>query len=163
MQFYIPKVLKRTLTVSASSSNSKQNLIRSAGIVLLIASVAFILYATLLFRTPVYTPPQLELFWSYKAWFAGDKSLGKEIIENILLFVPFGFSLALLVRKNRTVLLAALALTVVTELAQLIFGLGLFEWDDIINNTLGAGIGLAAARLLQHLFSLSTRSIPKKE
>lgn len=69
---------------------------RIQGVVLLIASVAFILYATVLFCTPGDVKPQLELFWSYKAWFAGNKELGKEIIESILLFIPFGFALGLL-------------------------------------------------------------------
>lgn len=48
------------------------------------------------------------------------------------------------------VIVAALVLTIATETIQLIFGLGLFEWDDIFNNTLGAVIGLGLAGFLQH-------------
>lgn len=124
----------------------KQQLLKKCGYILLALSIMLILYATVLFRIPNPQKPQLELFWSYKAWFSGNASLGREIVLNILLFVPFGFSLGLLTKKSWLVMLVALILTVGTELVQLIFGLGLFEWDDIINNTLGAGIGLAIAK-----------------
>ena len=125
----------------------KQLYLKRLGCILLAVSVLLILFATVLFRVPNPQKPQMELFWSYKAWFAGNASLGREIVLNILLFVPFGFSMALITKKNWVVIVAALVLTVATEIIQLVFGLGLFEWDDIINNTLGAVIGLGLARL----------------
>ena len=125
----------------------KQIYLKRFEYILLAVSVLLILFATVLFRVPNPQKPQLELFWSYKAWFAGNASLGREIVLNILLFVPFGFSMALITKKNWVVIVAALVLTVATEIIQLTFDLGLFEWDDIINNALGAVIGVGLARL----------------
>ena len=128
----------------------KQLNLKRLGYILLAISVLLILFATVLFRVPNPQKPQLELFWSYKAWFAGNASLGREIVLNILLFVPLGFSMALITKKTWMVIVAVLVLTIATETIQLIFGLGLFEWDDIFNNTLGAVIGLGLAGFLQH-------------
>lgn len=131
----------------------KQLYLKRLGYILLAVSVLLILFATVLFRVPNPQKPQMELFWSYKAWFAGDASLGREIVLNILLFVPFGFSMALITKKNWVVIVAALVLTAASEVIQLLFGLGLFEWDDIINNTLGAVIGVMMARVFVCLVS----------
>lgn len=131
----------------------KQFYLKRLGSILLTVSVLLILFATVLFRVPNPQKPQLELFWSYKAWFAGNASLGREIVLNILLFVPFGFSMALITKKNWVVIVAALVLTAASEVVQLLFGLGLFEWDDIINNTLGAVIGVMMARVFVCLVS----------
>lgn len=131
----------------------KQFYLKRLGSILLTVSVLLILFATVLFRVPNPQKPQLELFWSYKAWFAGNASLGREIVLNILLFVPLGFSMALITKKTWMVIVAALVLTIATETIQLIFGLGLFEWDDIINNTLGALIGVMTARVFVCLVS----------
>lgn len=131
----------------------KQLYLKRLGCILLTVSVLLILFATVLFRVPNPQKPQLELFWSYKAWFAGNASLGREIVLNILLFVPFGFSMALITKKSWVVIVAALVLTAASEVVQLLFGLGLFEWDDIINNTLGAVIGGMMARVFVCLVS----------
>lgn len=66
------------------------------------------------------------------------------ILLNILLFVPFGYLLPVLWKKAdrwwKTMLLGfALSLTV--ELLQLVTRLGMFDVDDLINNTIGAGVG----------------------
>ena len=61
--------------------------------------------------------------------------------------------MALITKKNWVVIVAALVLTAASEVIQLLFGLGLFEWDDIINNTLGAVIGVMVARVFVCLVS----------
>lgn len=59
--------------------------------------IIFILYLLTVFHFTVLNrsiglhTAQFELFWSYKKWFAGDVDLGREIIANIAMFVPFGF------------------------------------------------------------------------
>lgn len=73
------------------------------------------------------------------------------IVLNILLFVPFGYLLPVLWNKAdrwwKTVLLGfALSLTV--ELLQLITRLGMFDVDDLINNTIGAGVGYLLYRIM---------------
>lgn len=89
---------------------------------------------------------QLIPFWSYwRAYSQGDEGLGIQIVNNILLFIPFGFSLPLnfprFERARNTVLAAAL-LSLTVELIQGFTGLGLCEIDDVIGNTLGGGIGV---------------------
>lgn len=142
------------------------------------------LYETLLFR--VITPDatyQLGLLWSYRealslqgeGWFrvlVTDGELLKEIILNILLYVPLGYLLPFMwpslaekqtnskskVRLLRwflnipwKVVLIGLLCSTATEVIQLVFHLGLFEFDDILNNTLGCFIGLIIYRtLLSH-------------
>lgn len=66
------------------------------------------------------------------------------IVLNILLFVPFGYLLPVLWKKAdrwwKTVLLG-FAASLAVELLQLVTRLGIFDVDDLINNTIGAGVG----------------------
>ena len=84
-------------------------------------------------------------FWSYWRTFTqGDEGLGIQIVNNILLFIPFGFALPLnfpRFEKLRYTILAAALLSLAVELIQGFTGLGLCEIDDVVGNTLGAGIG----------------------
>ena len=84
-------------------------------------------------------------FWSYWRTFTqGDEGLGIQIVNNILLFIPFGFALPLnfaRFEKLRYTILAAALLSLAVELIQGFTGLGLCEIDDVMGNTLGAGIG----------------------
>lgn len=68
-----------------------------------------------------------------------------QIIINIAMFIPIGFLLPCcfkLYEKYRYVLITVVIASVSIELLQLIFRIGLFETDDVINNVLGAMIGL---------------------
>jgi glycopeptide antibiotics resistance protein len=67
---------------------------------------------------------------------------------NLLLFMPFGYLLSTdFSLKNNgsvkwlTVVLIGLAVSLTIETCQLIFRFGVFEVDDILKNTLGAGLG----------------------
>ena len=55
-----------------------------------------VLWFTVLSRPTGYHVAQLELFWSYKRWLAGDMNLGIEIMANIAMFVPYGFLMSLI-------------------------------------------------------------------
>ena len=85
------------------------------------------------------------LFVSYKdAWISGTASEWRNLIINILLFVPFGFLLPLGWRRFQSfwkTSLTGLLLTVMIECFQLLFSFGLFEMDDIFNNLVGTMIG----------------------
>ncbi len=74
------------------------------------------------------------------------------IILNILLFIPMGYLLPLIFRKLRKhtvtdVVLICLLISLATETLQLVFQVGWFDADDIINNTVGALIGAAIWRV----------------
>ena len=66
------------------------------------------------------------------------------MVENILLFIPFGFLLPLTfprLSSGRRVFLLAGAVSLVIEVLQYLFRCGKTELDDVIFNILGAGIG----------------------
>lgn len=66
------------------------------------------------------------------------------VVENILLFIPFGFLMALLFRPMRSVLLNLLAGasgSLMIESIQLVTQRGYFQADDILMNSIGAVTG----------------------
>lgn len=88
-----------------------------------------------------------------------DSELFEEIILNILLYVPLGYLLPFTwpkLLKNRQdryspwkVLLIGFGCSALTESTQLIFRIGFFEIDDMINNTLGCLLGWFLYLLIQ--------------
>lgn len=101
----------------------------------------FILYMTLIVRESGEQKSEFELFWSYKQLFTNE-GLSVQIVQNILLFVPFG-ALVCALSGARPAILAAIVLSALIEGTQLVFGLGLCELDDVFSNGLGGGIGTA--------------------
>lgn len=68
----------------------------------------------------------------------------KGIILNILLFVPFGVLMPMTWKRRWTwwkIMLLGLAMSFCIEVIQLITRLGYADVDDLINNTVGAGLG----------------------
>ena len=104
-------------------------------------------------------------FWSYRQlllqW---DKYLATQIIYNILVFIPWGFLLSeivCVVRKMRLVVLCAIGLSLSIEVIQLVFKLGLFEFDDVFHNVLGAVIGYGIS-ILYHVKLKKKKSVQIK-
>ncbi len=150
-------------------------------VVLLLLYILVILYETLLSRSITgYASYKLSLFWSYRralslyqgsdGWrlLITDSALLKQIILNILLYIPFGYLLPFarprLAKPKRassrfsvirvlgkfpwTIVLIGTLFSVGIEIAQLFFRLGLFELDDIFNNTVGCLLGVILYQLL---------------
>lgn len=66
------------------------------------------------------------------------------LVENVLLFIPFGILAPLTfyrMRKGKQVALGALVISILIEAAQYVFQCGKTEVDDVILNCLGAMIG----------------------
>ncbi len=66
------------------------------------------------------------------------------LLGNLVGFIPFGFFLPLLVpwfRNGFKILFAGLLFSLGYEMMQLIFGLGIFDVDDLILNTAGCFAG----------------------
>lgn len=114
--------------------------------------IVFIVYgvvlvgATFLSRGGSYSRAQIvPPFASYKeAWYQGRMSNVRNIVVNILLFVPLGFLLPIGLKRIRPYWKTALvggAVTVLIECLQLVTKRGIFECDDIINNLVGILIG----------------------
>ncbi|MBM6949493.1 VanZ family protein [Mordavella massiliensis] len=95
---------------------------------------------------------ELELFWSYRTWIFGKSvALGMEILNNILLFFPLGFVITDALKRCSFagVLFLSGFISCLVEFSQYYFRLGLFEFDDIFNNVLGALAGWCVFHMLK--------------
>lgn len=111
---------------------------------LLAAYILFILMETVIGRKAGALRMELVPFWSYS-----HPELRMEIILNYLFFIPLGLLLYLCFGKKYglRVVIAGFLLSSSIELIQLIFRIGLFEFDDIIGNTIGCFIGAAVGKM----------------
>ena len=106
---------------------------------------AGIVYVTLLSRAPGARRVSLTPFWSYRL-LPGSLYFQRQVMNNILLFVPVGTFLYNLRPKSSTFYFPFLV-SLGVEVLQFMTGRGLFEIDDLISNTLGGLIGCAAVLL----------------
>ena len=76
----------------------------------------------------------------------------------ILLFTPFGLTLPFCLKRHPvcTTILAAAGFSMMIELVQFVFGLGLCETEDVIFNTLGAAFGTLAFVIQQQMTKYRT-------
>jgi len=88
------------------------------------------------------------------------------IVLNILLFIPFGFLIPIIWKKRWTwwkVMIVGLAASFCIEIIQLVTRLGFADVDDLINNTIGSGLGyLLYKGCLTHVVNQELR-ISRKE
>ena len=108
---------------------------------LLILHIGIICYLTLLNRSR--NGEELKsLLQSYRSFFT-DAEARAEIIKNIWLFIPLGTILYRLCAK-RKILLLPVAFSVLIELLQRLFRVGVCELDDVISNSIGGLLGYLA-------------------
>ena len=88
----------------------------------------------------------LQGSWEEPIAFAFEPLIG--IVQNLILFMPFGFLLYAVADQPRTarILLFGFLLSLAIELCQLFFRLGWFEVDDILHNVLGTYLGICLYR-----------------
>lgn len=115
-----------------------------------------VLGATIGDRVSGYESVNLHLFSSYKDVY-NNFSLGewRNIILNLLMFVPIGFIMPLIFKKCECwyiTYLVGFGITLFIEMLQFISKRGIFEFDDIINNTLGCAIGYGIVIIFISLF-----------
>jgi len=90
---------------------------------------------------------ELSFLWEYRLAFQftedgvaiQSKRWALQIFNNMILFIPAGvlYREAAKKRSWKKAILLGAGISLSIELAQLIFKLGLFEFDDILNNTIG--------------------------
>ena len=158
--------ITRQLTISLSPER-----FRSVMRLLLPAYLLLNLYFTLLMREPsedrLVTLVPLRSYFAVLGWdiqsfpvvgqllqgaweepiaFAFEPLIG--IVQNLILFMPFGFLLYAVTDQPRMVriLLLSFLLSLSIELCQLLFRLGWFEVDDILHNVLGTYLGIRLYR-----------------
>ena len=120
---------------------------------LLVTYVLLLLGVAVFSRSASFETPQLTLFWSYRRWFGGNRRIGLQIIANVAVFVPIGI-LAHNIFSRRSLPAAAIISMMVSlliECLQLFLHRGLFEFDDVMNNTLGGVAGWLLYRQCKEL------------
>lgn len=94
----------------------------------------------------------LRLFASYEdAWFGGGAQAWQQLLLNILMFVPLGMALPFVHRFFRRWYGALFTLflgSLLIETIQFVFQLGVFEVDDLLNNTLGGILGFCVVMMV---------------
>jgi len=123
---------------------------------LFIISTGVILWLTLFSRQSSGThKAEMRLMWGLQEMIAGNpnwKQYALYWIENVLLFIPFGF----LFPKNtlRLAMISGFLLSMGIEAVQYFGCLGLCELDDVICNTLGSLAGFLLAMVVQRMVSI---------
>ena len=120
-------------------------------------SILFIIYllhvygSTVFSRLPSTRKYQLEVFWSWKEILNSMNTtypkyeLLLENTLNVIMLLPLGIFLSLVYGKKidwKVGLLIGIGISFSIELLQLVLCRGLFEFDDIIHNSLGFLIGI---------------------
>lgn len=122
------------------------------------AKLAFILYIICLFWI-IILKCNLRQGVAESRYFMGDMtiaeriifSLGhfavtspKEAILNVIIFIPVGVSTPFIVKKNPYMegALLGTAISLIAEICQLLVAIGGFTYVDIINNSIGAFLGV---------------------
>lgn len=93
--------------------------------------------------------------YSYYKYLSGWQAyLFKQDIQNILLFMPFGFFLSVLLGKKTknkykfVIVCVGFLVSLFVESVQYLKIIGLFEVDDLIHNTLGTFLGCLAYEII---------------
>ena len=119
---------------------------------LLVVFLAIVLASTVFTRTPNGVHDyELLPFWSWREVIAGDRLMLEEILLNMILLAPAGFLFSFVFRKKIVwykAFLMRVGFSTLIEVSQFLLCRGLFEWDDILHNTLGAMAGCGVAERL---------------
>lgn len=87
---------------------------------------------------------ELILFWSWYEIIAGNTALFEEIVLNMILLLPAGMLLPFVFDKKikwYKAFVVGFIFSAFIEVCQLVLCRGLFEWDDMTHNALGAMVG----------------------
>jgi glycopeptide antibiotics resistance protein len=130
-------------------------------------ALLFMIYILLLFYVVTYQDPISNSISSYNLvpfremfrYDIGTAKFYKNIIGNLVIFVPFGLFVSYYLRKNRLGLIALLSLisSVTIEFAQRLIIGRVFDVDDIILNVIGGCVGY----LIYIIFDAVTDHLPR--
>ena len=127
------------------SSRDVLNKGKALWIVLFIGYCGVVVWMTLFNRSVIEREFRTELFWAFRRLVRGEPGGNQVFVQylnNIVLFIPFGFLFGLVSRKKCFIVISIAAITSASiEMTQYITAIGLAEIDDVISNTLGAFMG----------------------
>ena len=131
--------------------NSKLNAAAAVAIPFLVFYISFVVTITLIERVASNALTyNLSFFWTYKSIANGNTELIMEIIWNVVLFIPIGVLINYLIpiKYFWISIISSLFFSAGIEFMQLVLRRGLFEFDDIIHNTIGAILGIVIFALV---------------
>ncbi len=144
----------------------KNNRVRILLNIALLVYILVVLYITLLNRETTEQRYSFDLFYSYILLFKYKNDFYYDMIfYNILMLIPFGFLVPVLhprCRKLSNILLLSFLFSLVIEVIQYITGRGLFEADDLFNNTIGGITGYFIYFTASRIWILLSRKRSKK-
>lgn len=119
--------------------------------VLLVEYLFLLFYVSVLTRSSLaersfnFTP-----FWSYSAIRKGTAGMLTQVVMNLVAFIPVGFLLGCAFPRLKwwQVLLIGGGFSLLIEVSQLVFKLGLAEFDDVFHNVLGCLVGYGVSLLI---------------
>lgn len=114
--------------------------LRNKWLILFFIHLALILTGAILVRQ--HTNPLKRVFENFGL--REDSSWNKEIIENILIFIPYSFLYLRAFKPNggaRIVVFVTFITSCCIEISQLVLWLGSFQFADIVHNCIGGIIG----------------------
>lgn len=125
-----------------------------------IIHVLFVLYMGVLFRiTLIRGTPHREVnlhlfreyyrFWRNHSWW----HLVYFFVGNIVAFIPFGAYMGYREMKVVPTVILGFMLSLFIETMQYVWSVGVSETDDLILNTLGVLLGIAAVKILRKKFA----------
>ncbi|OCT16774.1 hypothetical protein A8709_07920 [Paenibacillus pectinilyticus] len=99
---------------------------------------------------------------SYIFHTANQNIVIRNVMGNLILFIPFGFLLPVITGRNLnfvSLMTISFLLSLVLELIQLFSRIGSFDVDDLILNTLGALIGFITLNVITKIIRFRTKTI----
>ena len=144
----------------------KFNKVQCGAAILLSLYIVVLLYFTVVGRySHEEYEYQINFFTSYRWFFEqnGEQVL-RQLLINLVMLMPVGFLLPVVIKAKHKYLITmalSLLLTVFIETMQLITKCGSFEIDDIINNFVGAVIGMLLYVLYSKLIKPKINKVNK--
>lgn len=122
-----------------------------------------VLYLTLIHRTSDHPQTIAPLFYELRLIIQTQDTWSIiDSVRNLLMLMPFGFMIAEIFPKLRSIIkiaLIAFAFSVFIETMQLITARGTCQMDDVMNNTLGAVVGgCIQMKIQKHKRSIKSNS-----
>lgn len=155
--FFVIVLVVVTIIFSILLKKDKMNLFQLIAGELLLIFMFIVLGSTVFTRIPKEERAfKLIPFWSWNEVIKGNIQVLEENLLNFLLLFPFGFLLPFVFYRKiiwNKAFIMGLVFSFFIETSQLILHRGLFEWDDMIHNSLGAMIGcIIANKIFEKLF-----------
>lgn len=122
-----------------------------------------VLWVTLIDRVTTHNRSIMLPFWEIWKIIHGDKVMVHYIVGNIIMLMPLGFLLPVWSGNInwKKVVVIGLAASMTIEVTQLITSRGLFEFDDIMHNTLEALAGYYIEKLVEKILKALNQAFQK--